>query len=273
MLKTTPCAKINLGLYVTERRADGYHNLETVFYPIPLCDELEVELGNGTDEFLCEGLSVAGDPNDNLVMRAVRVLRDKGYVVPPLRIRLTKHIPSGAGLGGGSSDAAFAMRMVNELCDLHLSNEEMEQMLTPLGADCPFFVSAKPVFATGIGNVFTPIDLSLQGLWLLLVKPDDFVSTREAYSHVHPQKPQHDLQKSILRPIEEWAKIIGNDFEESVFPQHPTIADIKQRLYEGGALYAAMSGSGSSVYGIFRHEPSKELQRSFLPHFVFPAQL
>ena len=271
-MKTFPCAKINLGLYVTERRPDGYHNLETIFYPIPLCDELEIETGD-KDTLVVEGIDVAGPSEDNLVLKAVRQLRANGFYIPQLHIRLFKHIPTGAGLGGGSSDAAYTMRLLKELFHLSLSDDQMEQLLAPLGADCPFFVRSQPVLATGIGNEFSPISLSLSGLWLLLIKPDDFVSTREAYSLVHPQQPQHHLNESIMRPIEEWPKYIFNDFEQSVFPLHPTIADIKQRLYDEGALYAAMSGSGSSVYGIFRHQPSQELQQSFLPHFVFPAQL
>lgn len=271
-MKTFPCAKINLGLYVTERRPDGYHNLETIFYPIPLCDELEIGAGD-KDTLVVEGIDVAGPSEDNLVLKAVRQLRANGFDIPPLHIRLIKHIPTGAGLGGGSSDAAYTMRLLKELFNLPLSADQMEQLLAPLGADCPFFVRSQPVLATGIGNEFSPISLSLSGLWLLLVKPDDFVSTREAYSLVRPQQPLHPLRESIMRPIEEWPKYIFNDFEASVFPLHPTIAAIKQRLYDAGALYAAMSGSGSSVYGIFRHEPSQELQQSFLPHFVFPSQL
>ena len=271
-MKLFPCAKINLGLYVTERRADGYHNLETVFYPIPLCDELDVELAE-RDALSLHGISVEGTAADNLVVKAVRLLRDAGFPVPPLHIRLTKRIPSGAGLGGGSSDAAHTMLAVRNLCHLSLDNLQMQQMLSHLGADCPFFVESRPMLATGIGDQFTSIDLSLRGLWLLLVKPDDFVSTREAYSRVRPQQPQHDLSKSIMRPIEEWRELIANDFEESVFPLHPTIAHIKQRLYDAGAAYAAMSGSGSSVFGIFRNQPGPELLHSFAPHFVFPSQL
>lgn len=271
-MKTYPCAKINLGLYVTERRPDGYHNLETVFYPIPLCDELEMETA-AEDLFLTEGIEVAGPAEDNLVLRAVRLLREQGHPIPPLRIRLKKNIPSGAGLGGGSSDAAFAVRMANDLCALGLSDEEMERLVARLGADCPFFVRHQPVLATGIGDQFTPLSLRLGNLWLLLVKPSDFVSTREAYANVTPRRPLHPLAESILRPVGEWRRLVGNDFEHSVFPLHPTVAAIKQDLYTHGALYAAMSGSGSSVFGLFRERPAEAMLRTFAPHFVFCARL
>ncbi|MBQ8968220.1 MAG: 4-(cytidine 5'-diphospho)-2-C-methyl-D-erythritol kinase [Bacteroidaceae bacterium] len=271
-MKTYPCAKINLGLYVTERRPDGYHNLETVFYPIPLCDELEMETAT-KDLFLAEGFEVAGPAEENLVLRAVRLLRDQGHPVPPLRIRLKKTIPSGAGLGGGSSDAAFTVRMANDLCALGLSDEEMEHLMTRLGADCPFFVRHQPVLATGIGDQFTPLSLRLCDLWLLLVKPDDFISTREAYANVTPRRPQYPLAESILRPVSEWSEFVSNDFEHSVFPLHPTVAAIKQDLYAHGALYAAMSGSGSSVFGLFRERPTEAVLHAFAPHFIFCTRL
>ena len=271
-MRSFPCAKINLGLYVTERRPDGYHNLETVFYPIPLCDELEITEAE-QDVLETVGIAIAGAVEDNLVMRTVRLLREEGFHIPALRIRLGKNIPSGAGLGGGSSDAAFTMRILNEMFHLGLTDEGMEQRISRLGADCAFFVCHKPVFATGIGDQFEPIALSLAGKYLLLVKPDDFVSTREAYANIVPRKPQHKLTESIRRSLSEWARLIANDFEESVFPQHPVIAAIKQKLYDCGAVYAAMSGSGSSVFGIFDQHPAESITNSFAPHFVFAAEL
>ncbi|MBO4612441.1 MAG: 4-(cytidine 5'-diphospho)-2-C-methyl-D-erythritol kinase [Bacteroidaceae bacterium] len=271
-MKTFPCAKINLGLYVVERRPDGYHNLETVFYPIPLCDELEI-VPAAEDQLAIEGFPVDGQWRDNLVWRVVKQLRDGGLPIPPIVIRLRKTIPMGAGLGGGSSDAAHTMLMLNEMFHLGLSDDDMEQRLSRLGADCPFFVRRQPVFATGIGDQFTPVALSLTGQHLLLVKPSDHVSTREAYSAVRPRHPQHPLLQSIQRPISEWQQLVGNDFEQSVFPQHPTIADIKQQLINNGALYAAMSGSGSAVFGIFAQAPSPQLIASFSSHFTFTAPL
>ena len=271
-MKVYPCAKINLGLYVTERRADGYHNLETVFYPIPLCDELEVEISTA-DCLKLEGIQVEGPAEENLVMRVVSLLRNEGAAIPPLRIRLRKNIPSGAGLGGGSSDAAAMMKLLNEMCRLGLTEEEMERRVAKLGADCPFFIRCQPVFATGIGDCFTPVSLNLNGLYLLLVKPDDFVSTREAYANITPQQPQQSLLQSIQRPITEWSSLIGNDFEKSVFPLHPTVAAIKDNLYKQGALYAAMSGSGSSVFGLFKEKPAESMVTAYQQHFVFSAAL
>lgn len=297
-MKMFPCAKINLGLYVTERRPDGYHNLETVFYPIPLCDELEVELSEcGHDTLEIQGLPTGGDhapaigvegilsPTDNLVMRVVQMLREEGRMIPPLRVRLRKEIPSGAGLGGGSSDAAAMMRVLCDMFSLGLTEEDMERRVARLGADCAFFIRSIPVFATGIGDQFTPLRLDLSGLWLVLVKPSDFVSTREAYAAIVPRRPHHNLRESILRPIEEWSQLVTNDFEDSVFPTHPAIAHIKQRFYDNGALYAAMSGSGSSVFGLFRNPPSDDMLQSLAcakdnaedaecpRHFIFSAQL
>lgn len=272
-MKVCPCAKINLGLYVTERRPDGYHNLQTVFYPIPLCDELEVvEAAGDADELTVEGIAVAGPVEDNLVMRAVRMLREEGFRIPPLRIRLLKRIPSGAGLGGGSSDAAFMVTALNGMFGLGLTEEGMERRVARLGADCAFFVRCRPVYATGIGDQFSPVSVSLSGLWLVLVKPDDFISTREAYARVTPRQPRHDLCQSIASPVSEWPSLLENDFEQSVFPQHPTVADIRQRLYRQGAVYAAMSGSGSSVFGLFRQRPSDAQLAEFAPHFLFVTE-
>ena len=265
---TQPCAKINLGLYVTERRPDGYHNLQTIFYPIPLRDRLEVEEA-AEDRLEISGIPVAGDSKDNLVMRVVSLLRSQGYPIPPIAIRLQKNIPSGAGLGGGSSDAAHMMSMLNEMFQLGLTCGQMEDMVSTLGADCAFFIQSKPVLAEGIGNLFTPVDLSrLSGYYLVLIKPDVFVSTREAYAQVTPQQPSVPLKELIQHDITQWKGTIVNDFEQSVFPTHPVIASIKEQLYHAGAVYASMSGSGSSVFGLF-HEPVDIVT----PHFLFTARL
>lgn len=267
-----PCAKINLGLYVVERRPDGYHNLETVFYPIPLRDELMVEPSEGCDdEVEVIGIPVAGDVKDNLVMKVVYQLRES-FDIPALRIKLVKNIPSGAGLGGGSSDAAFMMCLLNDMFNLGLSEEEMEQRVGKLGADCAFFIRCQPTLAEGIGNIFSPINISLKGWHLVLVKPDDFVSTKEAYSMVHPAQPQFPLKETIEGCPTMWKERLFNDFETSVLPVHPTILNIKEELYRQGALYAVMSGSGSSVFGLFR-EPLPDAQQLFAPHFVFTGNL
>lgn len=268
-----PNAKINLGLNVVERRPDGYHNLETIFYPIPLCDELSIEEidEENQDELVISGIPVAGDPMDNLVVRVLKQLREE-YDIPHLRIYLQKNIPSGAGLGGGSSDAAFMMKLVNEHFHLMMTDDEMMQRVSSLGADCAFFIKNKPTIARGIGNEFSETSLSLKGWWIVLVKPNDFVSTREAYSQVTPRHPDTSVENVISMPIPKWRTLLKNDFEESVFPQHPTIANIKHNLYQLGAEYAAMSGSGSSVFGLFAQEP-QGLEELFHPHFYFQGQL
>lgn len=247
-----PNAKINLGLNVFERRTDGYHNIETVFYPIGLSDVLEVVPSETCTDysFSSSGITLGGDPEDNLIIKAYRLLRSE-YQFPAIDISLVKQIPFGAGLGGGSSDAAFMLKAINEIFELKITTKKLEKLATRLGADCPVFIRNKPVFATGIGNVFMPIELSLKDYFLLLVKPDIHVSTPEAYSLVVPEKPDISLSEMIKQPISNWKETIKNDFEKSVFVKYPEIETIKNNLYEMGAVYASMSGSGSSVYGIF----------------------
>lgn len=260
-----PNAKINLGLNVVSLRPDGYHNIETVFYPIPLQDALEVTEAK-TSSFRVVGTQLDSQPEQNLVMKVVRLL-ETDFQLPPLDIYLFKHIPTGAGLGGGSADAAFMMRLLNKRFELGLTDEDMEMRLAKLGADCPFFVRNSPVFATGIGNVMTPIDLELIGLNLLLVKPDIHVSTREAYAAITPRKPDIPLTEVVKRPIEEWQHLMVNDFEASVFPLYPEIAAIKDKLLDMGAIYAAMSGSGSAVFGLFA-DPVEHVEEIFAGCFV-----
>jgi 4-diphosphocytidyl-2-C-methyl-D-erythritol kinase len=249
---TYPNAKINLGLNIIERRPDGYHNIETVFYPVGLSDILEVVPSDACLDysFSSSGIELGGDPEDNLIIKAYRLLRSD-YQFPAIDISLIKQIPFGAGLGGGSSDAAFMLKMLNEIFELKITNRKLEKYATLLGADCPVFIKNKPVFASGTGNVFTPIKLSLKGKFLVLIKPDIHVSTPEAYSHVNPQTPEISLIDLIQRPMNEWKDTIKNDFEMSVFDTYPEIGSIKNHLYNLGAVYASMSGSGSSVYGIF----------------------
>ncbi len=248
-----PNAKINLGLNVVEKRPDGYHNLETIFYPIPLEDILEINPLASTNiqtTIVQTGLSVSGSIEDNLVLRAYRLLSTH-FTLPPLQIHLHKHIPMGAGLGGGSSDAAYMLKMLNEKFGLQLSVERLEEYAALLGADCAFFIRNEPVYAEGIGNVFTPVELSLRGYGLIVIKPDVFVSTRDAFARISPRHPKQNLRDIVRLPVEEWKNCMLNDFEESVFPQFPLIGAIKEELYRAGAIYASMSGSGSSVYGLF----------------------
>lgn len=274
---TYPNAKINLGLNIVSKRPDGYHNLETVFYPIPICDTLSVEaIPSGTQPqtdylFNIEGTPVDCAPEKNLVIKAFRLLQSE-YSLAPIQIRMRKDIPFGAGLGGGSADAAFMLKMLNEYFSLGIPTEKLEEFAARLGADCAFFIQNRPTLAEGIGNIFTPISLSLKGYTLVLVKPEIHISTQEAYSKVRPHTPEYRIQNAICRPIEEWKDIIVNDFEESVFPNHPELDRIKQELYRQGAIYASMSGSGSSIYGIFPTEP-QNMAEIFKPHFYWQKKL
>lgn len=253
---TFPNAKINIGLNITEKRPDGYHTIETVFYPIGLCDVLEIAPSTSCTDysFSSSGIAIGGDPENNLIIKALRLLCID-YVIPPVDISLIKNIPFGAGLGGGSSDAAFMLKALNELFELKLSVEKLEAYALKLGADCPVFIQNKAVFATGIGHIFSDVQVSLDGYFLVLIKPDMHVSTPEAYAKVVPQKPEFDLRESIQLPVSEWKNRIKNDFEPSVFARFPAIAHLKEKLYDAGACYASLSGSGSSVYGLFTHEP------------------
>jgi len=257
-----PNAKINLGLNVVSKRPDGYHNLETIFYPIAIKDALEVVPAAGEKGiFKQSGILLDGNPEQNLVIKAYLLMK-KAYSIPPIDIYLRKNIPFGAGLGGGSADAAFMLKLLNNIYELNISEDKLEELASQLGSDCPFFIRNNPVFATGTGNIFTPVNLSLKGYYIILVKPDIHVSTKEAYSMIKPQQPELSLMEIIKNPVETWKANMLNDFERSVFAQYPAISNIKEKLYEYGAIYASMSGSGSSVFGIFREETdlSKEFQ-------------
>ena len=248
---TFPNAKINLGLNIVERRPDGYHNIETVFYPIPLTDVLEiVPARDGETTLRCYGNPVDCPAEKNLVMKACRLMQER-YDIQPVEIHLYKHIPDGAGLGGGSSDAAHTLVMLNKMFELGISDADLAAMAATLGADCAFFVYNRPMMATGIGDVLSPLDVDLKGKTLLLVKPPVGVDTRTAYSRVAPAKPVADLAQTIAQPVESWDGLLVNDFEPSVFAALPQLWLIKARLMDAGAQYAAMSGSGSTVFGIF----------------------
>jgi len=253
-----PNAKINLGLHILSRRTDGYHNIETVFYPVNLCDALEIiPAGEGKVTLTQTGIPIGGKPENNLVMKAYHLLK-KDYDLPGISIYLRKQIPHGAGLGGGSSDAAFMIKLLNDFSGLKLNLEQMENYARQIGADCPFFIQNKPVFAEGTGSVFSPAKILLRGYYLVVVKPDISVSTQKAYAQVTPQQPAVPLKEIIRLPINEWKNHLFNDFEPGVFAQYPEIKEIKQRLYAEGAIYASMSGSGSAVFGIFEEAVKME---------------
>lgn len=264
-----PNAKINLGLNIVSKRPDGYHNIETVFYPIPVKDALEIV--NAQKLSFCQtGIPVDAPMEKNLVIKALNLLKTQ-YEIAPLEIHLLKAIPFGAGLGGGSADAAFMLKLLNDFCKLGIDDKKLEEMAATLGADCPFFIRNKPVFASGTGNIFQPVELSLQGYYFCLIKPDVAVSTPEAYSLVTPAAPAVSQKEIIRKPVAQWRELMLNDFEKSVFAKYPVIGEIKETLYRAGAVYASMSGSGSSVFGLF--EAPTRLKEQFPDCFVWEGQL
>ena len=265
---TFPNAKINLGLDIVSKRPDGYHNLETVFYPIPLEDVLEIttvkEESAPDYTFTMHNAVFEGDNNDNLVVKAYKILA-ADHKLPKVSIALFKNIPTGAGLGGGSSDAAFTLKMLNEIAELGLSDDRLEQYAAQIGADCAFFIKNTPAYATGIGNILTPTTCNISGYTLVLVKPEIHISTKEAYSLVHPAAPETPLTVISQKPVEEWKGLMKNDFEKSVFAAHPSMEGIKEQLYAMGAVYASMSGSGSSFFGIFKDEQNIDSIKELFP--------
>ena len=248
-----PNAKINIGLNVLNRRDDGYHNLETIFYPVNLKDALEIVVADELS-FESSGLEIPGMVEDNLCIKGYHLMK-KDFDLPPLKIHLHKHIPIGAGLGGGSADAAFFIRLIDQNFNLGMTDEQMIGYARKLGADCAFFIKNKPVFAFEIGDEFEPVRLDLSKYQVVLVMPPVHVSTAEAYRGVKPAPVKDSLMDLIYEPIADWKKYIKNDFEASVFKNHPEIRGVKASLYEAGALYASMSGSGASVFGIFQTTP------------------
>jgi len=249
-----PNAKINLGLHVTGRREDGFHNIETVFLPVPLKDVLEmVKAEDQQFAFTLSGIGIPADGAENLCIKAWKILQ-KDFDLPPVKIHLHKNIPTGAGLGGGSSDGAYMIRLINSYFSLEITDEQMEDFARQLGSDCAFFIRNRPVFATGKGDEFSPIEVKIANKFLLIVKPPFGVSTSEAYAGIRPSKTALDLRDSILLPITDWRNKIVNDFEITVFKKHPEIAEIKARMYDLGALFSLMSGSGSAVYALFNRK-------------------
>ena len=275
-----PCAKINLGLNIVSKRPDGYHNLETVFYPIPLTDGLEIKSMDQDfpSEVPCDlkitGNAVDCNESQNLVVKAYDLIAND-FDIPRVHTHLYKKIPSQAGLGGGSSDGAFMIRLLDERFRLNIGVAEMERYAAKLGADSAFFITAIPAYATGIGNLLEPIDDScgcLTGYHVVIVKPDIAVSTRDAYRMIMPKQPSKSCRTILQQPIETWKNELINDFEPPVFSRHPELRNIKEHLYSLGADYAQMSGSGSALFGIFKEQP-RGREETFKEHFTFMAQL
>ena len=261
---TFPLAKINLGLNVVERRPDGYHNLQTVFMPVPLTDALEVHEMDAAfpSEVDCDlkvtNIAVEGDEQRNLVVRAYNMLKSEFPQMPRVHAHLRKDIPTQAGMGGGSSDCAAMLLLLNRMFSLGLTQQQLIDRAAQLGADCPIFILNRPAYAEGIGEKLTPIELSLKDYYLAIVRPNIPVPTKEAFSRIKPHMPAKNCLDIVRQPIDTWRHELVNDFEESVFALHPEIGAVKQRLYDLGAVYAAMSGSGSALFGIFKKEPALE---------------
>lgn len=267
-----PNAKINLGLYVERKRDDGYHDISTVFYPIPLRDVVEV-VRAGDTALRTYGNPVGCPPEKNLVMKAYRLL-EKEYDLPPVEICLYKHIPDGAGLGGGSSDASAVLKILNGLFALGLDDKSLAERAAKIGADCPFFIYNRPVVAKGIGDEFSMSDVDLSGMTAVVVKPDVYVSTADAYRGVEPHVPELDVSEAVKLPVVEWKCVLTNAFEKHIFELYPQLAELKAELYWSGAVYASMSGSGSAIYGIF---DSDNMAESFVSrcqqHAVYKLRL
>lgn len=266
-----PNCKINLGLHIIGKRADGYHNLQTVFYPLNLCDALEViphQTPNSPSacSFTSSGLTIAGDPENNLCVKAFHLLKQDFPQLPSLQLHVHKVIPMGAGLGGGSADGAFTLRLLNDQFALGLTTEQLLLYALQLGSDCPFFIYNKPCFATSRGEVLEPFEVDLSDHRIVVVHPGIHVSTAWAFAQLHPAPPEASLKEILLQPIATWKDQLINDFELAVLDQYPVIQEIKQELYKQGAMYASLSGSGSAVYGIFPKAQSISLHH-FPPTF------
>ncbi|MEO9474692.1 MAG: 4-(cytidine 5'-diphospho)-2-C-methyl-D-erythritol kinase [Cyclobacteriaceae bacterium] len=257
-----PNAKINLGLNIVSKRPDGYHNIETCFYPIPCRDILEI-IPSEKLSFHPTGLDIPGTPETNLCSKAYSLVRSE-YDIPPVDIHLHKVIPMGAGLGGGSADGAFMIKLLNDKFGLGMHTEKMESMAKKLGSDCPFFIQNQPLFAEGTGTIFSEVALNLKGKFIALRHPDIHVSTQEAYGGVKPSQPSKSIKEIINQPLETWKHELINDFEASVFSKHPELQNLKEQFYTEGAIYAGMSGSGSCVFGIFDEEPINPDWKTFL---------
>lgn len=247
-----PNAKINIGLHIINKREDGFHNIESLFYPIKLCDILEIVKNEGAEtEFYNSGLKIDCKSEDNLCLKAYRLLK-KDFGLPGIKMYLHKVIPFGSGLGGGSSDAAHTLILLNELFDIGLSKENLEEYSLKLGSDCAFFIRNKPVFVEGRGEQFSNTDLSLNNLFLIVLNPGIHISSKEAYSGLALQEHKHGLRELVMNPYFSWKDIITNDFENQFFNKYPLINRLKKSLYDQGAIYASMTGSGSAVYAIFK---------------------
>ena len=268
-----PKAKINLGLRITGRRPDGYHDIETLLYPVGLRDALEIVRGpegSVKDSMVVSGIEIPGAAGDNIVLKSIRKLRES-FQIPPLRIHLHKRIPAGAGLGGGSSDAASALHVINRIFSLSISASNLKEIAATVGSDCPFFIDQVPAFASGRGEILTPAPFVLRGYYAVLANPGISACTGEAYAACRPALPETSLRAITAAPPEEWKDKLINDFEEILFPKYPVIKELKSAFYASGALFSSMSGSGSTVFGIYGKKPS--LPKEIAGHIIFEGEL
>jgi 4-diphosphocytidyl-2-C-methyl-D-erythritol kinase len=262
-----PPAKINLGLNILFKRSDGYHEIETVMVNIPWNDILEITTST-EDEFVQTGLEIPGNNSDNLCLKALHLMKNK-YNFPRCRIHLWKNIPMGAGLGGGSADAAYVLRGINQFFSLNCSNVELEEMAAQLGSDCPFFIQDIPRIAKGRGELLTPCQLNLSNVWIKLINPGIHISTKEAYEGITFNKNHglHSIEDVLSGDKMQWKNNLINDFEFALFEKYPMLSDLKDKFYDEGAFYAAMSGSGSTIFGLFDEEPNlNDLPKEYIGH-------
>ncbi|MBS1681063.1 MAG: 4-(cytidine 5'-diphospho)-2-C-methyl-D-erythritol kinase [Bacteroidetes bacterium] len=264
-----PFAKINLGLHILSKRTDGFHNIETCFYPIGLCDILEV-IPSGDFSFTQSGLEVDGLPGDNLCVKAYHLLK-KDFAFGEAQIHLHKIIPMGAGLGGGSSNAAFTLRLLNQVFELKMEKEQLKNYAAQLGSDCSFFIEDQPMIGVGRGEILNHAPVKLKGFFLVLVKPDVHSSTHEAYASIKPTANRNSIKEILKLSMQNWKKEITNDFEKTIFEKHPIIGKAKEKFYSLGATYSGMSGSGASVFGIF--EKPIDLKNEFPEMFYWSGEL
>jgi 4-diphosphocytidyl-2-C-methyl-D-erythritol kinase len=269
-----PNAKINIGLNITGSRPDGYHNIDTILFPVELCDVLEFvadkKPGKSDFNLNCTGIDLKVAPEDNICIKAYQLLK-KDYNLPEISIHLHKIIPVGAGLGGGSSDAAYMLKNLNKTFQLNISNKLLHEYAGKLGSDCPFFIDNKTVFAYEKGNKFMDIDLVLSGYYIVIIYPNIQISSGEAYSEALIKTAENSLRDSVKLPVKEWKNVIQNGFENTIFPKYPEIKNIKKELYEIGAVYASLSGSGSALYGIFNKVP--EIKKSPGNYFIWQYRI
>ena len=265
-----PNCKINLGLHIIRKRTDGFHDLETVFYPLPLKDALEIIRSDQTIgslpeiSFTASGLPIEGESSNNLCIKAYYLLKKDFPGLLKFKLHLHKVIPMGAGLGGGSADGAFALQLFNQLGNLGLSQQQLLDYALQLGSDCPFFIINKPCFATSRGEQMKELDLNLSGYRFVIVNPGIHISTAWAFAHINPAIPERQLTDIVSLPVSEWKNLLFNDFEAPVLQAYPALQQIKEQFYQTGALYASMSGSGSTFYGIY--------EKSATPHLSFPSE-